>query len=322
MAKFHSLEEVENRIKHELIPQTDLDKNVIMDSIRNKKNNKKIVKPQLILTALVVLIIGMPILSNGKISYSQTIKNIEKSIYGIVVKYIEETEDDGGYQLIEKETSEEENKSNGYHFKVMNSNEMRELSQKIRKQLEPGEVAMIVVNGGHNSLVSIPIVFNDIESIKDYGLDISFPEYLPDGYEFEEGTLSFSTTDDSRRDSALRKEVEDKNLPYLWVKMEDSMMHTLCLKYRSSRKTISVSIRLSSYPSANQSIVEKDSNYDVEILNIGDKEVMHWNRGSSDIIDTYTFKIPNREYKTYDIEIFKSSDLPFEELEKMIESFK
>lgn len=69
-------------------------------------------------------------------------------------------------------------------------------------------------------------------------------------------------------------------------------------------------------------MVFEDSDYEVEIVNIGDREVMQWNYGSESPWKYYTFKVSNREYKTYDILIVKDNPISNKEIEKMIKSFE
>lgn len=325
MSKLHSFEEFEKGLRNEKIPKTDLNNSFIIDKISNKKRKKKI-SLNLVLVAVLIIVITIPSFANEGELIKKVYKNIKESIFGEVVVYLEETDNDGGFSFIEQETTEEEKKSIDHHFEVMDSDELRQLSGKIASELKEGEVAKIIVNGGYGSIIDAPKKFYYVEDIMNYGLDISFPNYIPEGYELEEATLRFCPTEDLERDDALRQELEEKNLPYLYVKMEDSMMYSLDIIYSSKEdfgRVITVRINLTTYPSRDQAIVEKDSGYKVDVLNMGGKEVIRWNYGGNhQSWDYYAFKIPNRKYKTYEISISKSNPLPFEELEKMIESYK
>lgn len=332
MSKFNSFEEFENSLKGEKIPQTDLNDKIIMERILNTKNKKMKMKPQIALAAILLLIAVTPILNNN-ISYSQMLKNIKESFYGKVVEYIDITDDDGGFQLVEYERSEKERERLEKASKI----DTRTIYDEIRNQLEPGEAATLVHVDMYEFLpssitVQQPIVFDNIEELREYDLDIAMPDYIPTGYKWDRASLYFIGKDYDKinaRKYELIEEAREKDLPYLWEKLEDIKLHYLRLYYeaegegvKAGYSTISVYINLTDYPAANQALVEEGTDYKVDILTMGEKEVMRYTYDSDDVFKYYVFKVPNREYKTYEIWDSKDNTLPFKELASMIESFK
>lgn len=332
MSKINSFEEFENNLKHEKIPQTDLNDKILMDGIISTKKKKKKMKPQIVLAAILLLLVVMPVLNND-ISYSQMLKDIKESFYGKVVKYLDIKDNDGGFQLIEYEESEEERE----RWEKANGIDTYTIYSEIQDQLEPGEAAILahveiydIVQSSYT--VNQPIIFNDIDGIREYGLDIAMPEYIPSGYKFDRATLDFVAKDYDKVDARIEELIEEareKNLPYLWEKLDDIKEFALRVYFeprggggKPGYSTISVNINLTDHDGANQRLVEKGTDYKVDILSMGEKEVLRFNYGQDDHFNYYVFKMPNRQYKTYEIWTAKDNTLPFKEFESMIESFK
>lgn len=330
MSKLNSYEEFENSLRDEEIPQTDLNYKTIMEGILNTKKRKKKIKPQIVLVAVLLMLVVIPIF-NDNISYSQILKDIKESFYGKVVKYLDLKDNDGGFQLVEYEESEEEKERN----ERANGIDTYEIYSEIHEQLEAGEVAILAhvemynINQSYYN-VTQPIIFNDIEGIKEYGLDIAMPEDIPIGYKFDRATLDFVGKDYDEIDGRIEElieEAKEKNLPYLWKRLENIKEFSLRVYYEPKGgnpgySTISVYINLTDHDGANQRLVEKGTDYKVDILSMGEKEVLRFTYGNDDDFNYYIFKIPDRQYKTYEILTAKDNTLPFEELESMIESFK
>ncbi|HHX61520.1 MAG TPA: hypothetical protein GX707_12550 [Epulopiscium sp.] len=333
MRKFQSIEEFENRFINEEIPQTDLNKDAIMYNISRKYDNRKRMSKGMkrVAIAMLISIIAIPALTNGNLSYAEVYKNIMKSIYGEVVEFLPD-KDDGGFKFIVTEQTEEEIEM----YEKIAMMEVGESYEEIKEQLEQGECARLIhlefyeATGGSTYIVQQPLVFKDINSIRDYGLDISIPKYIPKGYKFKEARLTFTPSDSSEETMAkydiMAEEARGQNLVYTWEKIKDKMKSNLVMEYVPKRKadwdkSITVEINLTDYDAATQALVVEDSDYEVEIVNIGDQEVMQWNYGNESPWKYFTFKVPNREYKTYEISIVKDNPLSNKEIQKMIKSF-
>lgn len=332
MTRFQSFEEFETKFINEEIPQTHLNKYAIIDNIDNKYGNRRRIGKNLkwVAIAMLLSIIVIPVLGNESLSYAEIYKNITESIYGKVVAFLPD-KDDGGFKIISTKREEEEME----RYEKLNMI-VGELYDEIKEQLEPGECARLIhlefyESTGSAYIVEQPLVFKDINSITDYGLDISIPKYIPKGYKFKEARLNFTPNGNSQesiaRNEIMAEEVRKQNLAYIWEKIEDKIEYNLVMEYVPKRKadwdkSINIEINLTDYDAATQALVFEDSDYKVEIINIGDKEVMKWNYGSESPWKYYTFKVSNREYKTYDISIVKDNPLSDKELEKMIKSFE
>lgn len=341
MKRFQSIEEFENKFIDEAIPQTDLNKDAIMDNINKKYDNRKRIGKSMkwVAIAMLISIIAIPGLTNGNLSYAEIYKNITEaiyknipeSIYGKVVAFLPD-KDDGGFKFVVTEQTEEEIEK---YEKIAMIN-VGESYDEVKEQLEPGECARLIhlefyeAMGGSTYIVQQPLVFKDINSIMDYGLDISVPKYIPKGYKFKEARLNFTPSDNSEENMArydkMAEEARAQNLVYTWEKIDDKKESNLVIEYVPKRKadwdkSITVEINLTDYDAATQALAFEDSDYEVEIVNIGDREVMQWNYGNENPWKYYTFKVSNREYKTYDISIVKDNPLSNKEIEKMIKSF-
>lgn len=334
MRKFQSIEAFEKELENEKIPETDLNKYAIMNHINKKYENKRSTNKSMkwAVTVIVLLVIIMPIFSNRNLSYAETYKSIAKSIYGKVIAFLPEKDGDGGFKFVVTEKTERDREM---HEKIATMN-VGGPYEEIKEQLEPGECARLIhvefyeATGGSTYIVEQPLVFKDINSIRDYGLDVSIPKYIPKGYKFKEARLNFTPSDSSEENMAkydiMAEEARNQNLVYTWEKIEDKKKSNLVIEYIPKRKadgdqSITVDINLTDYDAANQTLVFEDSNYEVEIVNIGDREVMQWNYGSENPWKYYTFKVSNREYKTYDLSLTKDNPLSDKELKKMIRSF-
>lgn len=332
MKRFQSLEDFEKKFINEEIPKTDLNKYVIMDNINNKYGNKRKIGKGLkwVVIAMLLSIIVIPVLGNENLSYAEIYKNITESIYGKVVAFLSD-KDDGGFKIISTKREEEEME----RYEKLNMI-VGELYDEIKEKLEPGECARLIhlefyESTGSGYIVEQPLVFKDINGIKDYGLDISIPKYIPKGYKFKEARLNFTPNGDSQesiaRNEILAEEARKQNLAYIWEEIEDKIEYNLVMEYVPRRKaewdkSINIEINLTDYDAASQALIFEDSNYEVEIINIVDKEVMKWNYGSESPWEYYTFKMSNRDYKTYNILIVKDNPLSDKEIKKMIESFE
>lgn len=332
MKRFQSLEDFEKKFVNEDIPQTDLNKYVIMDNINNKYGNRKKIGKGLkwVVVAMLLSIIVIPVLGNENLSYAEIYKNITESIYEKVVGFLPD-KDDGGFKIISIKREEEEME----RYEKLNMI-AGELYDEIKEQLEPGECARLIhlefyESTGSAYIIEQPLVFKDINSIMDYGLDISIPKYTPKGYKFKEARLNFTPNSNSQesiaRNEIMAEEARKQNLTYIWEEIEDKIEYNLVIEYVPKRKanwdkSINIEINLTDYDAATQALVFEDSDYEVEMINIGDKEVIKWNYGSESPWEYYTFKVSNGDYKTYDISIVKDNPLSNKEIEKMIRSFE
>ena len=334
MKRFQSFDEFEEGLINGDIPPTSLDKISIGDNVMNKSKKRRSISKATrgIVIAMLLLTISIPAITNGNLSYAEIYKNIAESIYGKVVAFLPD-KDDGGFKFIETERTEDEIEK----YEKISMMNVAESYDEIKEQLEPGECARLIhlefyeATGGSTYIVQRPIVFNDINSIRDYGLDVSVPKYIPKGYKLKEARLNFTPRDMSEEDMSrydiMAEEAKKQNLVYTWEKVEDKIESNLVFEYIPKRKaegnnSIYVEINLTDFDAATQALVFEDSDYEVEIINIGDKEVMQWNYGSEDFYRHYTFKMPNRKYKTYDIIIAKDNSLLTKEIENMIKSFE
>lgn len=332
--RFKSFKEFEEGLINEELPQMSLEKNSIRNNLINKYNKRRGINRATkgIAIAMLLLAISMPAITKGNLSYAEVYKNIAESIYGKVVAFLPD-KDDGGFKFIETERTEDEIEK----YEKISMMNVAESYDEIKEQLEPGECARLIylefyeATGGSTYIVQQPIVFNDINSIRDYGMDVSVPKYIPKGYKLKEARLNFTPRNISEEDMArydiMAEEAKKQNLVYTWEKVEDKIESNLVFEYIPKIKaegndSIYVEINLTDFDAATQALVFEDSDYEVEITNIGDKEVMEWNYGSEDFYRHYTFKMPNRKYKTYDITIAKDNSLLTKEIENMIKSFE